>query len=318
MKYSFVVPIYNDGELADDFCSEFESVFRGFLKKDDISADAELIFVNDGSFNNSMELLIEVSGKYNFVKAIELSRNFGHHIAISCGYEYAIGDYVGMMDVDMEDPPAEIPKLLNYIEQNDVDMVSGLRVKREGPLTTRLTSYLFNIMLTRLTGYNIPANTSGLRIMNRKFINAYKSLSEKSRFLPGLEMWLGFKRGYVSTEHKVRQRGKSSYNFKRRVLLALDSILSFSDVPLKIIVFLGLGTVILGVLMNLVLVLVNIFGVKIQHGYTSTISIIVFLGGIEILVTGLGSLYIGRILKEVQNRPLYIVRNKYNFKENES
>jgi glycosyltransferase involved in cell wall biosynthesis len=260
-----------------------------------------------------MEYLAELSKIFRFVRVIELSRNFGQHIALSCGYHHAIGDYVGMLNVDMEDPPIEIPKLLEHLKRQDLDIVLGVRKKRDSTMLVRITSYIFNTFLNKLTGYNVPTNVATLRIMNRKFLDAYNSLTEKSRFLPGLENWLGFKHGYVEIDHLRRKKGKSSYNFKRRMSMAIESILSFSDLPLRLITFLGLGISILGFIMITAIIIGKLFFIDFQAGYVSTLAVIVFFSGIQVIVIGAASLYIGRILKEVQNRPLYVIRNKYNF-----
>lgn len=313
VTYSLVVPIYNDGALADAFCGEFDTVFRAYLGTEDIAADVEVIFVNDGSRDDSTSRLREVCAKWPFARAIVLSRNFGQHIALSCGYQHAEGEYVGSINVDMQDPPAELPKLLEAVRSGDYDIVIGLRRRRRDDLFKRLTSQLFHYVLGKLTGYSFPLNMATVRIMNRQFTDAYNDLSEKSRFLPGLEGWLGFRRGYVEIEHADRQVGKSSYNFWKRFLMALDSIISFSDLPLRMVVMMGSAIALAGFVLTLGLVLQKLYFVNFQAGYTSTVAIIVLFGGVQILVVGLASLYVGRILKEVQNRPLYVVQDRVNF-----
>lgn len=316
LQYSFVVPIYNDAYLAEDFCREFERVMSAYLARDDISSDVELIFVNDGSTDESSAVLSSLAGKkYSFVRAIELSRNFGQHIALTCGYQHAGGSYVGMLNVDMQEHPDQIPLLLNRIREGDCDIAYGLREARMGSITDRWSSLLFNVVLRRLTGSNTPLNVATLRVMNRRFTNAYNSLSEKTRYLPGLEHWLGFKVGYVGIRHVERQRGRSSYDFRKRLAMAVESIISFSDLPLRMVALAGAITAVIGFVLGLVLMVTWLTGADVQPGYTSTLSIIVFLGGVQILVTGLGSIYIGRILREVQNRPLYLVRQTFNLGE---
>jgi dolichol-phosphate mannosyltransferase len=312
-RYSVVVPIYKDGELADAFCNEFDRLFREHLRTDDISDSIEVIFVNDGSPDDSAEALRRVCAKWRFTKAVMLSRNFGQHVALSCGYEHARGDFVASLNVDMQDPPSELVKLLERAEKGDADIVIGLRRKRRDSLSKRITSVLFHIVLSKLTGYSIPTNMATVRVMNRKFVDAYNSLSEKSRFMPGLEGWLGFRRGYVEIEHAERKVGKSSYNFTKRFLMALDSIISFSDLPLRMVVLLGSCVAFVGLCLTVALVIQKLFFVDLQAGYTSTVAIIVFFGGVQMFVVGLASLYVGRILKEVQNRPLYIVQEKISF-----
>lgn len=311
MRYSLVVPIYNDAELASDFCRETQKVFRERLGRDEIEDDVELIFVDDGSKNDSVRVLKRVCDEYPFAKLIALSRNFGQHIAISCGYKHARGDYVIYLNVDQEDPPDQIFVLIDALEKNGWDIVGGVYTYRDVPLLAKVTSYLFNVFLNRLTGYDAPVHASTLRVMTRKFANAYNELTERSRFIPGLEMWLGFEHGHVPVRHQRRRVGKSSYNFRRRLRMAIDSIISFSDFPLKLAVKVGFSITLIGVLLATVIAMDKLFFRDLLPGYASTLAAIVFFGGAEILVTGVGSLYIGRILAEVQGRPVYVIRERY-------
>lgn len=311
IRYSFVVPIYRDAGLAGEFCAEFQRVFRGYLGRDSIEDAVELIFVNDDGSDETAGVLRHVCDCYEFAKAITLSRNFGQHTALSCGYVHAQGQYVGMLNVDMEDPPDQIPVLLREIERGDRDIVWGLRRQRHGPIFVQATSLLFSFVLNKATGYDIPLNVATLRVMNRSFVDAYNELTEKGRYIPGLEMWLGFRRGYVDIRHQVRAKGQSSYTFSKRLRMAFEAIVSFSDLPLRFLVVLGSTVALVGIALALFLVIGKVFFADYRPGYTSTISTIVFLGGVQILVIGVASLYIGRILKEVQNRPLYVIRDRY-------
>lgn len=313
-KLSLVVPIYNDGNLAEDFCIEFSKVFQSYFNTEYINSQIELIFVNDGSKDQSIEYLQVLISKFNFVKVIDLSRNFGQHIALTAGYDNASGDFVGMMNVDQQEHPSELIKFLDYFSSNkEIDFVLGLRKYRKDNILNRFTSTLFTLLMNKLTGDYTPLNASTVRLMNRKFLNAYLSLNEKNRYLPGLENWLGFKHGYVNVTHIERRRGKSSYTIQKRIKMAFNAILSFSDTPLKIATGVGFTVAIIGFMMGFYLLIQKLFFINIQPGYTSTITIIVFLSGTQIMFIGLASLYIGRILREVQNRPLYIINNKYNF-----
>jgi len=318
VKYTFVVPIYNDAYLAEEFCEEFLKVFREYVRDEHIATKVELIFVNDGSRDDSAAILSQLPIQFPFVRVINLSRNFGQHIALSCGYHHSCGHFVGMLNVDLQEHPDQIPSLLRYMEHSDCDIVFGLRRRRAGPASESLTSRLFGIVLNKLTGYEVPLHAATLRVMNRRFVNAYNSLSERSRYLPGLENWLGFKRGYVEITHQERRRGKSSYNFKRRVIMAAEAIISFSDLPLRISVFFGFLIVALSFSLAAALAVQRIFFANVQLGYTSTMCVIVFLAGTQMSLTGLGSLYIGRILREVQRRPLYVIRDTVNLEKENS
>lgn len=311
MNYSFVVPIFNDGALARDFCREVATTFRAYLGHDDLARDLEVIFVDDGSANDSPRLLRQVCDEFAFAKLVQLSRNFGQHIAISAGYRAASGDYIGMLNVDQEDPPRNLPLLLDALKNSDHDIVGGRYQHRDARPTTRVTSYLFHTVMNRLTGYNTPINASTMRVMTRRAAELYNTLTEKSRYLPGLEMWLGLRYGWVPVEHQPRRVGKSSYNFRRRLRMATASIISFSDFPLRLAVKFGLLMAAAGILLGTSVIADRLFFRTLLPGYTSTLAAIVFLGGVQIMVTGVASLYIGRILAEVQGRPLFVVRKTY-------
>ena len=311
MMYSFVVPIYNDGGLARDFCVEMASVFTAYLGHAELARELEVIFVDDGSSNASPQLLKEVCDEFPFAKCLLLSRNFGQHIATSAGYRAANGEYVGTLNVDMEESPRFLPALLDALRQGDCDIVGGLHEGRPVRFTTRMTSYLFTVVMNRLTGYRIPVNATTMRILTRRAVDVYNGLTEKSRLMSGLEGWLGLRYVRVPIVQQPRKAGKSSYNFRRRLRLAYSSVISFSDFPLRLAVKFGMVVAGVGMLLAVGLILQKWFGPSLLPGYTSTFVLIVFLGGVQIAVTGVASLYIGRILVEVQQRPLYVVRETY-------
>lgn len=311
MDYSFVVPIFNDGDLAADFCREMEKTFREYLKTKDISESVEVIFVDDGSQNDSPKLLKKLCYEFPFVKVLILMRNFGHHIAVSAGYRAVRGEYVGMLNVDQEDPPNQLPLLIDALRDSDYDIIGGLYSHKVAPPLTRVTSYFFHLFLSRLTGYEMPPNASTVRVMKRSALESYNSLSEKSRYIPGLEMWLGFRYGRIPVAHQQRRAGTSSYNFRRRLRMAVASIISFSDFPLRLTVKFGVCVAALGAILSMVFIADKLFFRAYLPGYTSTIAILVVLGGAQIVVTGVASLYIGRILAEVQGRPLFLIRETH-------
>jgi glycosyltransferase involved in cell wall biosynthesis len=312
IKYSFIVPIYNDAYLAEEFCQDYLGTFQEYLGILDITPAVELIFVNDGSIDDSASTLAQIPARFPFARVINLSRNFGQHVALSCGYRYACGHFVGMLNVDGQEPPNQIPLLLRHVETTDCDIVFGIRRHRSGSTADNLSSRWFGVVLNKLTGYEVPLNIATLRVMNRRFVDAYNSLSESSRYLPGLESWLGFKRGYVEVTHQERRRGTSSYNFSRRVAMAADAVISFSDLPLKLTVLAGFIVVFFSFLLTAALVVQRLFFANVQLGYTSTVCVIVFLSGVQLMVIGMASLYIGRVLREVQRRPLYLIRDTVN------
>ena len=312
MKYSFVVPIYNDGALAHDFCIEMRRTFRAYLETEDLRGIVELLFVDDGSMNDSPAVLKALCDEFDFVRMAAFSRNFGQHIAIAAGYRLAKGEFVGMLNVDQEDPPSQIPLLLDALAANeDCDIAGGLHDQRHVPWFTGLTSRLFHKTMNRLTGYDVPINSATLRVLRRRAVDRYNALTERNRYFPGLEMWLGFKYCRVKLVHQPRRIGSSSYNFRRRLRMAIAAVISFSDFPLRLAVKFGLLTALAGAMLSAALIAEKLFSRELLPGYTSTIAVIVFLGGVQIVVTGIASLYIGRILAEVQGRPEYVVRETY-------
>lgn len=310
---SFAIPIFNDGKLAEPFCLELVKVLSEYFKTTNLDDLIEIIFIDDGSFNDSVEYLRQIALKYRFVKVIELSRNFGHHIAISCGFRFASGAYVSSFDVDMQDPPSELPKLLDHIKTGVCDVVQGIRLERRDPLLKRITSHGFVWLFNKIAGFDLPQNCSAMRVMNRTYIDAFNSYTEKVRYALGLEYWLGFKRDFIEIRHIERSEGTSSYNLKRRATLALEGIISFSDVPLKLSIYAGCTFAVLGILLGIWFIILKFLLPSVLPGFTSIIALLLFSQGTVLMMLGITGLYIGRILKEVQNRPLYVVRNTYNF-----
>lgn len=311
IRFSFVVPIYHDARLADAFCAEFERVFREYLAAPVIEDDVEVIFVNDDGTAPTSAMLRATCDRYPFAKLITLSRNFGQHVAISCGYRHASGEYVGMLNVDMEDPPDQIPRLVAELDAGGADIVYSQRRGRRAPTFVRFTSLGFNWILNKATGYEVPLSVGTLRLMRRQFVDEFNALPERGRYLPGLEMWLGMRPAYVEIEQRERSGGSSSYTFRRRARMAFDAIISFSDLPLRFVAFVGTVTALAGFALTLWLIFTKLFLTDYEPGYTSTLSAIVFFSGVQILVTGVAALYIGRILTETQRRPLYVVRDTY-------
>ena len=302
---SLVVPIYKDGYLSKPFCEELVANVIPHLP----GQRCELIFVHDGSGQESQEQLAAVARQYPWVTVVELSRNFGQHVAVTCGYRHATGDYIATLNVDMQDPPADIPNLLKKMGQQDADIAIGMRQHRQDPFFVKLGSTLFHRMLNFLTESKVPLNAATLRVMNRRFLDAFLAFSERNPYIPGLEMWLGFHRIYVPIEHQARQQGESSYTFRSRLRLAYNFVLSFSDYPLKLMTNIGLVSVALGLIWGAYTIWVRLSNPHAQMGFASLLSAVVIFGGLNLAGMGLASLYVGRILAEVQRRPAYVIRS---------
>lgn len=303
--YSVVVPIYNDGYLARALCEELARVFA------QMGSTFELIFVNDGSRNDSLKQLQALTTEFDFVTVVDLSRNFGQHQAIACGFRLARGERIIRLNVDMQDPPSELPRMIAAMDAGDLDLVVGHYSARQSPLTSKLTSYLYFKIFRFLTGFEVPRNSSAIRVMSRRFIDAYNSLTEKTHFPQGLDAALGFRQHSIEIEHRPRIDGKSSYTFTKRLALALNGILYFSDRPIKLMVGFGFAVACIGVFLGLFIVTSQLLGTHYLPGYASLAAIGLFTFGIQLTCLGVLGLYIGRIFREVQNRPAYIVRETY-------
>lgn len=313
MKYSVVTSVYRDGYLVHDFCERLQVLFCSLLNvtEEKLSEYLEVLIVNDGSPDDSLDQTLAAKKGFDFLKVVDLSRNFGQHEALACGFRLASGRYVIRMNIDMQDPPSELPKLLSEIEGGEWDMVVGCYSQRSSPWFNRLTAYLYFEIFRLLTGHAIIQWTSPMRVMNRAFIDAYNALTEKSRFPQGLDRWLGFRQKYVEINHVPRQSGKSAYNFWSRSRLALTGILYFSDQPLKLIGYSGFMLSAVGILLGIGVILQKIMGVSFLPGYASLAAFGLFGFGLQIAFIGVLGLYVGRIFREVQNRPLYVVRKIY-------
>lgn len=302
-KISFVVPIYNEEENIAELYRRLKQAavndFRNF--------EHEIIFVDDGSRDQSFELLENLHAKDRNIKAIQFSRNFGHHIAITAGLDMAAGDFVVMMDGDLQDQPEEILKLYNKLQEG-YDVVYAERINKKSGLVNRVLSNLFNMMIRKLIDEPIVINSTIFRIMTKQALESVNLLRERNRYLIGIIGWVGFKHAVQKVEHGKRHAGKSKYNFSKRLSLALSAIFSFSNYPLQLIIKTGLFFVLGSFLVGASIVYKKIFyGVPVL-GWSSLISAVLVMGGIQIIILGIIGEYVGRNYIETKNRPLYIVK----------
>jgi glycosyltransferase involved in cell wall biosynthesis len=302
-----VVPVFGDADLAYDFCVEVSRTFLEFFACDSLNSRLEVIFVCDGMPSDFEQLRI-VQKQFQYVNVIELSRNFGQHVALACGYQFANGDVVVMTNIDQQDPPSQIPKLLQALTNESFDIAYGVSNTRATSFLNDLTSKFFSRLLNFLAGYSFPDNITTLRAMKRPVVDALNQLVERQRFLPGLEGWIGFQHVYVPIQTQARLRGKSSYNLRKRAKMAMAAIVSFSDLPLRLVVLVGLICASVGFLLGVFVIVRSLLFSDLLPGFATLVSLITFIGGVTIFSIGMSSIYIGRILAEVQSRPLFIVR----------
>lgn len=276
-----------------------------------ITEQFEVVLVNDASPDNSWVEIEKVCANDSRIKGIRLSRNFGQHYAITAGLSFAQGEWVVVMDCDLQDRPEEIPHL--YAKANEgYDAVLAQRTTRQDGLFKRLSSKGFYRLFSYLTDTKQDASVANFGIYNRKVIRAVLEMGDAMRYLPTQIQWVGFKKAYLPVEHAARGEGKSSYNFKRLFKLALETIISFSDKPLRLTVQFGFALTVLSLIAALWFFIQWISGNVAVLGYTSIMISIWFLSGVLISLIGIVGLYIGKMFEKVKGRPLFIISETRN------
>lgn len=303
---SIVSPVYKAKNIVDQLVVELVSVLNT------MRIDYEIILVDDSCPQNSWENILNECKKNQNIKGIKLSKNFGQHYAISAGLAAARGNWIVVMDCDLQDSPIEIPKLLKQAE-NGFDIVLARRQNRKDGFSKRILSKFFYFVLSYLTGQKIDNKIANFGIYHKKVISVLNNLGEKNRFFPTMIQKIGFKKSTIEVEHFTRHEGSSSYNLKKLLNLAFDIILSNSEKPIRLIVKFGLLISIVS-FSFIIYNLIKYFSGSISViGYSSIIVSICFFSGLIISFLGIIGLYIGKIFEEVKNRPLYIVEDKINF-----
>ena len=298
---SIVLPIYNEEAGLASFISELS------LELTKISENAEVIFVNDGSKDNSLTLIKKFCEENKDFKYIDLSRNFGHQIAVSAGIDFAKGDKIMLIDSDGQDPPAVMHQMLAKMDEG-YDVVYAQRIKRaDESALKKLTAKFFYKFLNKITSIEIPVDTGDFRIINRKVANALKQMPEKQRYLRGQIAWLGFKQTAVSYERLGRNAGETGYTYRKMIRLALDAITSFSNWPLRLATLSGFFCAFVGFFLILYTLYARFILKQYEPGWPSLMITIIFLGGIQLMGIGMIGEYISRINDNVKNRPLYLV-----------
>lgn len=277
-----------------------------------ITEDYEIILVNDASPDNSWEEIVKQCQLNPKVKGINLSRNFGQHYAITAGLSYAKGDWIVVMDCDLQDRPEEIPNLYKKAQEG-YDLVMAQRIIRNDSFIKRLSSKVFYKVFSYLTDTKQDASVANFGIYHKKVVNAVLSMGDRLRYFPTQVQWVGFRKCYLPIRHDERLEGKSSYNFRRLFQLASDTIVSFSDKPMRLMMKVGFCMTVLSLIIGLVYFVRYLCGdIKIL-GYTSLIISLWFLGSVLISLLGVVGLYLGKTFEQVKNRPAFLVDEMINF-----
>jgi len=300
---SLVIPVYNEEVLIYEL---FERVKKAM---ETTGENFEVIIVDDGSIDSTLEKLEICHSRDRRFKILSLSRNFGHQAAYTAGLNYAKGDYIGMMDGDLQDPPELIKDMYQKATNEGIDIVYGRRLERNEKLSKRLFIRLFHFIFTNLSNLENIKQVGNFSLMSKRALSAFLSLHEKNRYLPGLRSFVGFKQGFVDYSRPDRTQGDAKMSTYKLVTLALDAIFSFSSLPVKICLYSGLIGVIL-IFLALIYILIGKLSGLAPLGWSSIILSIYFIGSVQLLSIGILGEYVYRIYKETQNRPIFLV-NKF-------
>ena len=298
---SIIIPAYNEEEVLEEFYRRIV----GVVSK--IGLPYELIFVNDGSKDRTLQLLTSLGQQNEHLVIIDLSRNFGKEIAVSAGIDFCRGDAVVIIDADLQDPPELIPELIEQWRLG-YDNVYARRISREGESKLKkLTAFLFYRSIRGMTHIDIPADTGDFRLLSRRAIDALKQLPERNRFMKGLYAWIGFSAIAVDYHRDSRHAGKTKWNYWKLWNFALEGITSCTEVPLKLASYVGGLMAFLSFLYGAYIIIKTFILGNDVPGYPSLIVTILFLGGIQLVFIGVLGEYLGRAFAEIKQRPLYFV-----------
>lgn len=306
-KISVVIPVYNNAlaltELSTRLANTLDSNFSAY----------EVIFVNDGSRDNSLSLLKKLAIDNVNLKLLNLSKNFGQHPAICAGFEHATGDFIVLMDADLQDSPEDITELYKKITLEDCDVAYTIKSSDEKLFTSRITSGLYHYVFSKIIGANVPLNIGTFRMFNKNFLSEIRRYKEFNILYGPLMFFMGFKSTFVTLEHHDRKHGKSAYTFSKRLKLAVNSLISYTDIPHKLSVYFGILILLISFLYGIsVLAQYLFFGSQLPGGTTLIIFILSIMLGSFMLFLGIIGGYLFRVYQEVLARPRYHIQEKIN------
>jgi dolichol-phosphate mannosyltransferase len=301
---SVVIPIYNEALNLQPLYQRLTQVMQG------LGVAYELIFINDGSADNSIALIKALAAQAPEVRYIDLSRNFGHQIAVSAGLDRTRGKAVVIIDADLQDPPELIRPMYDRL-QSGYEVVYAKRRKRKGESAMKfLTAKLFYRLLSSITSISIPVDTGDFRIMDEKVVKALRQMPESAKFLRGQISWIGYRQTYIEYDRDERHAGKTGYTYKKMLRFALDGITAFSNFPIRLVTMLGFAVSSVSFLLVLISLFIKYFtSLPLEKGWTSIVVAILFLGGVQLVSLGIIGEYISRINADVRQRPLYFVKD---------
>lgn len=297
---SVVSPVFNESPCLEELYRRLTLTLTALCDS------YEILLVDDGSTDDSWLRIADLSRRDPHVRGLRFSRNFGHHLSISAGLDHASGEWIVVMDSDLQDLPESIPDLLAKALEG-FDVVLACRKLRRDSLFKRMAAHAFYKTYAFLTDSQYDGQAGVFRIMSRRVAGVLRGMRERNRFFPGMVDWVGFPRSRIFVEHATRYAGETKYPLSKQIALAINTILSFSDKPLIYVMYFGLTLAGLALLYGLAIVILAIFGDIVVLGYASLASAIFFVGGFTIFTIGLVGIYVGRIFRQVQGRPLYVI-----------
>lgn len=298
---SVVVPVYNEEDNLRHLYGRLTVVLES------VGLEYELLFVDDGSRDSSLELLGVLAAQDRHITVVELARNFGHQVAISAGLDHAHGSAVIVMDADLQDPPEVLPEFIAKW-QAGYDVVYAIRQQRKEGWLKRTAYLAFYRLLQRVANVEIPLDAGDFCIMDRRVVDLLTGMPERNRFVRGIRSWIGLKQLGLAYERHARHAGKPKYTFSRLIYLALDGLVSFSYLPLRIITLLGFSVSVLSIVLAVFYTIKKLFYGLTPPGFATLVVAIFFLAGMQLITIGVIGEYVGRIFEEVKQRPLYVVR----------
>ena len=309
-RLSIICPVHNEAEGLDALYHRVVHVM------DTLDYDWELILVDDGSTDDSAAMIHRLYDDDIRVCGLRLSRNFGFQVAVSAGLDVATGDAIVLMDADLQDPPEVIPQMVTAWEQG-ADVAYGLRTVRDGETWfKKVSANAFYRVIERITSVRIPRNTGDFRLMDRRVVDAIRTMPERHRFLRGMVSWVGFEQVAIPYHREARFAGETKFTLSKMIRFALDAITSFSYFPLQIASWLGFGMAILSALAIVAVIGLRLFGTDAPLlGQATTLIAVLFLGSIQLLCMGVIGEYLGRMYDEVKQRPLYLVADRWGIND---
>lgn len=305
-KFSFIIPCYNEEESLPILYSRLNDV-----SKEIKDYETEFIFVNDGSKDKTEEIIIGLNNNDKRVKLFSFSRNFGHQAAVSCGIHNCNSDLAVIIDADLQDPPEIIPDMIKMYEETQTPIIYGKRILREGEtFFKKITASIFYRFINLLSEVKFPVDTGDFRLIDKKVIDTYKQFSENPKYIRGLISWTGFDQKPFEYKRDARIAGETKYTLKKMLRLATTGILSFSTRPLRISLYLGLISIFIAIIFSLRVFYLYLFNPSILFKCcASTIILILFIGGAQLISLSIISEYLANMFNEVKKRPEYILKN---------